>query len=202
MQDPAATLVAEYVGAGPGVTVADLCAAPGGKALVLAGRGAYVLAADRSRVRLDLVRANVRRTRMIVGVVQAEAERPPFRSAPVVLVDAPCTGTGTLRRHPDARWRLRPRDVDGMADVQRRILEGAARCVHPGGVLVYATCSLEDEENERQVEAFVERHPEFRTTGPGPVDQRYLDERGRLVVLPQRTGFDGAFAARLERELP
>jgi 16S rRNA (cytosine967-C5)-methyltransferase len=199
VQDPAASLVALYADAAPGTVVADLCAAPGGKALVLAGRGAYVLAADRSAARLRLLRANAERSAVRLGVVQAEAERPPCRPVAQVLVDAPCTGTGTLRRHPDARWRLAPGDVERMATVQGRILEGAARAVAPGGVLVYATCSLEPEENEGQVEAFLRRHPRFTPLGPGPVDRRYLDGQGRLVVLPHRTGFDGAFAVRLQR---
>jgi len=104
-----------------------------------------------------------------------------------------------LRRHPDARWRLKPGDIGTMVATQRRILDGAAQVVAPGGFLIYGTCSLEYEENEAQVDAFLERHPEFRRGGPGPVDARYLDERGQLVILPWQSGFDGAFAARLVR---
>ncbi|HZD03683.1 MAG TPA: transcription antitermination factor NusB, partial [Longimicrobiales bacterium] len=147
-QDPGASLVVPYADPPRDGTVADLCAAPGGKALVLAGRGAYVCAADRSPARLAMLRENAVRADVGVGAVVALAERPAIRPVPLVLVDAPCTGTGTLRRHPDARWRLDPGDLDRMAVVQQGILEGAARAVAPGGLLVYATCSLEAEENE------------------------------------------------------
>jgi 16S rRNA (cytosine967-C5)-methyltransferase len=199
IQDPAASLVGIYADVTPGSVVVDLCAAPGGKALLLAGRGARVLAVDRSAPRLSLLRNNAERAGVALGIVRADAAEPPFRPVSSVLVDAPCTGTGTLRRHPDARWRLDPKDIDAMAAVQRRILDGAARVVAQGGSLIYGTCSLEWEENEAQVDAFLERHAEFRRAGPGPVDPRYLDGRGQLVVLPWRAGFDGAFAARLVR---
>lgn len=202
VQDPGASLVVPYADPPREGPVADLCAAPGGKALVLAGRGVYVCAADRSPARLALVRENAVRAGVRIGLAVARAERPAIRPVPFVLLDAPCTGTGTLRRHPDARWRLRPRDVERMAAVQRRMLDGAAGAVEPGGLLVYATCSLEAEENEEGVDAFLGRHPGFRLEGPGPVDGRYIDGRGRLRVFPGDTGFDGAFAARLRRAAP
>jgi 16S rRNA (cytosine967-C5)-methyltransferase len=118
----------------------------------------------------------------------------------VVLVDAPCTGTGTFRRHPDGRWRLGPADLDALAALQDRLLAAAAQIVAPGGLLVYSTCSLEREENESRVEAFLEKHTSFEAAPPPPAfDSSLLDEEGRLVVLPQRQGVDGAFAARLRR---
>lgn len=199
IQDPGASLVVPYADPDPDAVAADLCAAPGGKALVLARRAAYVVGADASSPRLRLLRDNVERTGVRMGLLVARAEAPPLDRVPLVLVDVPCTGTGTLRRHPDARWRLRPGDVGRMADVQRRILDGAARAVAPGGVLVYATCSLETEENEAQVEAFLRRRPDFRLDEPGPVEAAYLDGRGRLAVRPWDAGFDAAFAARLRR---
>lgn len=199
IQDPGASLVVPYAGPEPGSVAVDLCAAPGGKALALAGRAAYVLAADRSPVRLSLVRENAERAGVRMGLAVARAEDPPVHRASLVLIDVPCTGTGTLRRHPDARWRLRPDDVARMAEVQRRLLDGAAGAVAPGGLLVYATCSLEAEENEAQVTAFLRRNPEFRRAAAGAVDARYLDADGQLVVRPWRTGFDGAFAVRLRR---
>jgi 16S rRNA (cytosine967-C5)-methyltransferase len=211
VQDPGASLVVPYAGPGDGARaasrgadrkapwVADLCAAPGGKALSLAGRGFYVLAADRSVPRLRLLQDNVARTGLRVGLAVAVAERPPVRGAPMVLLDAPCTGTGTLGRHPDARWRLRPSDVKGLARVQARMLDGAAEAVAVGGLLVYSTCTLEPEENRQQVDAFLERHAGFSLEPPEAPDPRYVDPRGLLEVLPQRTGFDGAFAARLRR---
>jgi 16S rRNA (cytosine967-C5)-methyltransferase len=117
-----------------------------------------------------------------------------------VLVDAPCTGTGTFRRHPDARWRLTPNDIAVLAATQRSILHAAASAVAPGGLLVYSTCSLETEENDAQVETFLAAHPEFTLEPPpeGTVPATVLDA-GRLRVLPQRHATDGAFAARMRR---
>jgi 16S rRNA (cytosine967-C5)-methyltransferase len=117
-----------------------------------------------------------------------------------VLVDAPCTGTGTFRRHPDARWRLRTSDLAVMAATQRAILRAAAQAVEPGGLLIYSTCSLEPEENDVQVESFLADHPDWTLEPPpdGAVPASVLDA-GRLRVLPQRHGADGSFAARLRR---
>src|SRR5690606_37887630 len=92
--------------------------------------------------------------------VVADGRAPPFRTAGLVLIDAPCTGTGTLRRHPDARWRILPADLAALAEVQAGLLDAAASLVEPDGLLVYATCSLEPEENEVQVESFLNTHPE------------------------------------------
>jgi 16S rRNA (cytosine967-C5)-methyltransferase len=117
-----------------------------------------------------------------------------------VLVDVPCTGTGTFRRHPDARWRLKVSDLAVMAALQRSILRSAASVVKPGGLLIYSTCSLEPEENDVQIESFLAEHSEFQLEPPaeGAVPPDVLDA-GRLRVLPQRHGVDGAFAARLRR---
>jgi len=131
--------------------------------------------------------------------VVADAARPPLRPVDAVLLDVPCTGTGTLGRHPDGRWRLDPSDLDALAALQDRLLEGAASVVKPGGLLVYSTCSLEAEENEDRVDAFLTRHDDFRVEDSGSVPADVRDETGRLRVLPQDTGFDGAFAARLRR---
>jgi 16S rRNA (cytosine967-C5)-methyltransferase len=199
VQDPGAHLVARYADPAPGARIADLCAAPGGKALALSVRASYTLAADRSEARMRRIRDNALRTGRPLGLVVADAAHPPLRDADVVVVDVPCTGTGTLGRHPDGRWRLGPDSVDTMIPVQRAILDGAAGAVRPGGLLVYATCSLEPEENEEQVSAFLARRADFRLERTRAVREEYLDEAGRLVVLPWRTGFDGAFAARLRR---
>jgi 16S rRNA (cytosine967-C5)-methyltransferase len=199
VQDPGANLVVRYADPAPGTNVADLCAAPGGKALALSGRVLYTLAADRSEVRLGLVRENARRTGRRLGLVVADAGHPPIRELDMVLLDVPCTGTGTLARHPDARWRLDSSSPAELAAVQERLLEGAADSVRPGGLLVYSTCTLEPEENEEQVNAFLARRPDFRIEATGAVPAEYTDERGQLVILPQRTAFDGAFAARMRR---
>jgi 16S rRNA (cytosine967-C5)-methyltransferase len=198
VQDPGAALVPLYADAPEGGLIADLCAAPGGKTLALTRGGAYVLAADRSPRRLRILRENLARTGRRAGTVVALAEAPPLRRADLVLLDVPCTGTGTLRRHPDARWRLKPWDIERMAGVQARILDGAQVVVPEGGLLVYSTCTLEPEENEEQVAEFLSRHGDFRLEPTGSVEPALM-EGGSLRVLPQRTGFDGSFAARLRR---
>lgn len=200
VQDPAAALVVRYAAVPEGARVLDLCSAPGGKALGMAERAGYVVAADLSFGRLRRVRENAERAGERVGEVVADARRPPFRPAELVLLDAPCTGTGTFRRHPDGRWRITPADLAALAALQREMLEAAAERVRPGGWLVYSTCSLEPEENREQVERFLAAHPEF-TSDPaeGAVAPELLDPEGRLSVLPHRTGFDGSFAARLRR---
>jgi 16S rRNA (cytosine967-C5)-methyltransferase len=202
VQDPAAGRVVDFAGFAADDAVADLCAAPGGKAMVLAaaaGVGGRVFAADRSIRRMARVRENWQRlpAARVYGIV-ADARLPPVQPLDGVLLDVPCTGTGTLARHPDARWRVTPDELTALAVLQREILEGAANAVRPGGILVYATCSLEPEENEIQVEAFLEDHPEF-VTEPGSAPTSMLDAKGRLYMTPHVHGFDGAFAARLRR---
>jgi 16S rRNA (cytosine967-C5)-methyltransferase len=199
IQDPGANLVTRYADVPEGTKVADLCAAPGGKALALSGRASYTLAADRSEGRMRLVRDNSRRTGRRIGMVVADATQPPLRQVDAVLLDVPCTGTGTLRRHPDGRWRLVPRSVDDMSALQRRMLDAAAELVPPGGLLIYSTCSLEPEENALQVSAFLRRWPGFRLDASEAVPAGFRDTLGQLQVLPQKAGFDGAFAARIRR---
>jgi len=190
IQDPAAARVTHFTGVRPGERVADLCAAPGGKGIGLAGLGARVVAADPSALRLRRMRQALRRLGLAERLVVARGEDPPLQDMDVVLVDAPCTGTGTLARHPDAKWRLRPEGPAELAVVQGRILDGAAGCVRPGGILVYSTCTLEDEENEGVVSGFLDRHREFRLAG----------EASMLRILPGQDGTDGAFAVRMRRD--
>ncbi len=199
IQDPGASLVGRYAVPPRHARIADLCAAPGGKALYLARDAAYVVAADRSLARSRIVRGNVQRTGLPVGVVCALAETPVVAGADLTLVDVPCSGTGTLRRHPDARWRLTPAMLATLTGVQRRILHSVKQAVPLGGLLVYSTCTLEPEENEAQVQAFLERSPEFRLEAPSGVDLPDVASDGFLRVHPEDAGFDGAFAARLRR---
>jgi 16S rRNA (cytosine967-C5)-methyltransferase len=199
IQDPGAALVTVYADAPHHGLVADLCAAPGGKALALAATGAYVLAADRSLARMRALQENRGRIGGRVDAVVALAQAPPLRGAPFVLLDVPCSGTGTLRRHPDARWRMTPDTMSRLVQVQRAILDGGARLVPAGGHLVYSTCTLEREENEGQVEEFLIQNSEFAMDETGAVTASYVDEGGCLSVLPQSSGFDGAFAARMVR---
>ena len=201
VQDPAATLVTEYAAIGPSTTVADLCAAPGGKSLELSKIAGTVMASDKSIGRLQRLLANERRleTTNLLPFV-GDARHPAIAPVDAVLVDVPCTGTGTFRRHPDARWRLKISDLAVMSALQKTILKAAGRVVKPGGLLIYSTCSLEPEENDEQVDWFLSENPDFILEGPpeGSIAPELLDG-GRLRVLPQRHGTDGAFAARLRR---
>jgi 16S rRNA (cytosine967-C5)-methyltransferase len=201
VQDPAATLVTRYAAIPEGARVADVCAAPGGKAVELSRTASFVAATDVSVARLGRLRETIARLELPnVFPVAMDARAPALAPLDAVLVDAPCTGTGTFRRHPDARWRLKPGDVAVQAAAQRSILHAAAGLVAPGGLLVYATCSLETEENDAQVETFLDEQPEWALEAPpeGSVPASVLDA-GRLRVLPQKHGTDGAFAARLRR---
>lgn len=204
LQDPASTLVTRYAAIPAGAQVADLCAAPGGKTLELARTAGIVFAGDASLARLARVRDNVRRldASNVIPFV-GDARFPAVRDMDAVLIDVPCTGTGTFRRHPDARWRLRVSDLAVLPAMQRSILRAAAGAVRPGGLLIYSTCSLETEENDAQIESFLSDNPGWRLEPPpeGAVPAAVLDA-GRLRVLPQRHGTDGAFAARLRRADP
>ena len=201
VQDPAATLVTRYAAVPEGARVADVCAAPGGKSVELSRRAAHVTAADANELRITRIIETINRLELEnVDPVVADARDGTLGEFDAVLVDAPCTGTGTFRRHPDARWRLKTSDLAVMGATQRAVLRGAAKCVKPGGLLIYSTCSLEPEENDAQVESFLADHPGWTLEPPpaGTVPDTVLDA-GRLRVLPQRHGADGSFAARLRR---
>jgi 16S rRNA (cytosine967-C5)-methyltransferase len=145
------------------------------------------------RLRENLVRAGTGRELPLV----ADAEHPPVRQVDAVLLDAPCLGTGTFARHPDARWRVTPAALATLAARQAALLDAVADRVRPGGLLVYATCSLEPEENAEQVDRFLERHPGFEREPPAGFPASLLTESGDLMTLPQRDAMDGAYAARL-----
>jgi 16S rRNA (cytosine967-C5)-methyltransferase len=203
VQDPAAALVCRFAAVPPGARLYDACGAPGGKAVALALGGVRVTAGEWRRPRLGRLRETLGRTGVAVPIVAADLRSAPFPPGTwdAVLLDAPCSATGTIARHPDARWRLSASAIAGLARRQTALLEAAAGLVRAGGVLVYATCSLEPEENERQVEAFLERHPEFvRSTVSESVPATLLSAAGDFRSLPQRHGIDGAYAARLVRE--
>lgn len=201
VQDPAQAMVARFAYSGPGL-VYDACAAPGGKTLALSHQGARVIAGDRSRLRLSRIRQNAARAGSgrefpLVG----DAAAPPIRTVDTVLLDAPCLGTGTFARHPDARWRVTPDALQSLAANQRIMLGALAPLVRPGGMLVYATCSLEPEENECQVEAFLAGHPEFHREPNPNVPADLLSPLGDLAILSFRDRMDGAYAARLRRSV-
>lgn len=210
-QDEASQLVAELVGARPGERILDACAAPGGKTAAIAGamgRCGMLVAADLRPARLRLLRGTLAGLgAAVTGVVRLDLSRgAPF--APVfdrVIVDAPCSGLGVLRRDPEIRWRRRPGDLPRFAAGQLSMASHAADAVRPGGVLVYATCSSEPEENEDVVAAFLDARPDFQPAHPdgdgrvAPGLRGVLDDRGRLVTTPFRHGLDAFFAVVLRR---
>jgi len=208
VQDAAAAVPVRLLVPTDGEAVADFCAAPGGKTLQLAAAGAAVVALDRSDKRLDRLRANLARTGLGAEVVATPAEDwDDPRVFDAVLLDAPCTATGTFRRNPEVLRATKPADVAKLADVQHRLLDAAAERVKPGGRLVYCVCSLEREEGETQVIAFLRRNPAFRTAPAVPADVGAPDEaltpEGWLRILPsmwaEKGGLDGFFIARLDR---
>jgi 16S rRNA (cytosine967-C5)-methyltransferase len=159
-----------------------------------------VIAADASRRRLQRLRVNLLRAgHGREFPVVADALHPPIRTVPAYLLDAPCLGTGTFARHPDARLRVSPEALERLAAEQAELLDSAADRVAPGGVLCYATCSLEPEEDALQVDAFLLRRPDYSRAPSGAVPAELLSSAGDLEVLPHRHGMDGAFAARLVR---
>jgi len=203
VQDPAHALVARFAAIRPGEQVYDACAAPGGKAVAFEAAGARVLAGDARHERLPRLADTARRAGVAIHCVAANLEAAPIRPASIdaVLVDAPCSATGTMRRHPDARWRLHPAVFARAAQRQGRLLAAAAPLVRPGGLLLYATCSLEPEENEHVVESFLNQYPEFARPprSESSVPAELLTAAGDFQSLPQRHGIDGAYAARLIR---
>jgi 16S rRNA (cytosine967-C5)-methyltransferase len=188
VQDAAQALGLAHVGIPDDALVWDACAAPGGKTATLARR-CRVVASDVRQERLARLQDTLRRAAPDSRVLCADATRPPFGAErfDVVLLDAPCTATGTLAKHPDARWRLSPARLARMQAVQAALLDGAATTVRRGGVLVYMTCSLEPEENTEQMEGFLARHQAFRR------------DRDDLVLFPPDHDTDGGYAARAVR---
>ena len=202
VQDPAHALVARFAAIPAGALLYDACAAPGGKAVALERTGARVVAGDARADRLPRLADTARRAGVAIRCLAANLEAAPFGAGRLdaVLVDAPCSATGTMARHPDARWRLEPDLFPRAAARQARLLAAAATLVRPEGLLVYATCSLEPEENTAVVEDFLSRHPEFtRAPSAGAVPGELVTAAGDFQSLPQRHGIDGAYAARLAR---
>lgn len=189
VQDPAQAQLLGFAALPSTHRVWDACAAPGGKAAVLAAEGYRVIASDHARTRLTLLRETLQRGAASVPVLAADARHPPFARASLdaVLVDAPCSATGTLRRHPDARWRLTEGRIHALVRRQREILDAVADVVGDGGRLVYLTCSLEPEENEEQVDGFLRRYPGFYREGDD------------LSIFPPDAGTDGGYGARMRR---
>jgi 16S rRNA (cytosine967-C5)-methyltransferase len=208
VQDAAAALPVKLLGEVKARTVLDLCAAPGGKTAALAARGATVTALDRSKPRLERLTENLARLGLAAETVAADAgSYDPGRQWDRVLLDAPCTATGTARRHPDVLHLKSPADRDKLAALQARLLDRAAALTAPGGTLVYCTCSLEPEEGVRQIERFLAANADFRRRSVTADEVGGLAEiltgDGDIRSLPCHMGveggMDGFYAARLER---
>ena len=200
VQDPAQALLAWYADLPEGAAVYDAAASPGGKTIALGREARVVLAGDMSRRRVERLAGNLERAGSgREHPVVADARRPPVRPVDAVLLDAPCLGTGTFARHPDARTRVTSEALERIAGLQAELLDHVADVVAPGGLLIYSTCSLEPEENELQVERFLARHPEFRRESSATFPAALVSEKGDMAILPQRHEMDGAFAARLRR---
>jgi len=204
VQDLAASLPATLIPRAANV-VLDLCSAPGGKAMQLASAGHDVTAVDSSEARLRRLRENLARTGLGARLVTADLlEWKPGRKFDAILLDAPCSATGTFRRHPEVLYRARPRIIAESADLQAKLLARAAQWVNPGGALVYSVCSLEPEEGEEIVTAFLHDHPQFQLDPPKAGEGFVTPTpEGFVRILPglfeKDGGLDGFFTARLVR---
>lgn len=208
VQDAAAALPARLCGDVRGRRVVDLCAAPGGKSAQLAAAGAEVTAVDLAPPRLERLRENLARLRLSARLVAADAANwQPETKADAVLLDAPCSATGTIRRHPDLPWRKQAKDLANLAAAQDRLLANAAAMVAPGGLLVYAVCSLEPAEGPKRIARFLARHPDFALDRIDPAEiggcAAFVAADGTIRTLPchwaERGGIDGFYAARLRK---
>jgi 16S rRNA (cytosine967-C5)-methyltransferase len=211
VQDAAAALPAKLLGDVRGLAVADLCAAPGGKTAQLAAAGARVVAVDRAPERLERLQQNLTRLQLTAETVAADVTEWQAGPFDAVLLDAPCSSTGTIRRHPDIPWLKRAADITALAVLQRRLVARAAQLTKPGGVLVYCTCSLEPEEGIEVVRDLLNETPGLirRAISAGEVHghSEWLTADGDLRTLPchlpdpdsRMAGLDGFYAARLQR---
>jgi len=207
VQDFAASLPVRLLGDIAGKAVIDLCAAPGGKTMQLAAQGASVTALDISADRLLRLRENLDRLGLSANLVAGDVrDWRPASAAPFVLLDAPCTATGTIRRHPDLPWAKGAADLVSCESLQSELLDAAAEMTAPGGMLIYAVCSLEPEEGGEQIGAFLRRRTDFARVPVAPeevFDAAFVSAEGDLKTLPsywaEKGGMDGFYAARLKR---
>ena len=205
VQAPSSGWAVALMEAEKGDKILDICASPGGKMSMLAeliGESGSLCACDDKRHRVIMCVETVRRMRLgNVHVFAADGRFPPIDGVfDKVLLDAPCSATGVLHRHPDARWVRKPGDIESLTALQAALLESAAVLVRQGGTLVYSTCSIEPEENISQIGTFINRHPEFVHSGcPESIPQSFVDAGGFLSITPFAHGMDGMFGARLKK---
>lgn len=211
VQDAGAALPARLLAPIPGMRIADLCAAPGGKCAQLAAMGAQVVAVDRSAERLKRLNANMERLRLSVEAMVGDAASVRAQPFDAVLIDAPCSATGTIRRHPDVAWTKRATDLATLGQWQARILDHAASLLKPSAALVYCTCSLEPEEGEAQIAALLRRNPDLMRHPARPEElpglEGCISALGEVRTLPfhlagpepRLSGIDGFFISRLVR---
>ena len=206
VQDAAAALPAKLIGAKRGMRILDLCAAPGGKTMQLASSGAEVTALDQSDARMDRLRENLGRTRLSAECIVADAmEWSPPGPFDAILLDAPCSASGTLRRHPDLAYAKSSQDFTQLFTLQSALIDRALSWLKPDGVMVYCTCSLFPEEGEDQLASALARHPELKLDAPALdwIDPKWNAAGGGLRVLPSDWadcgGIDGFFMVRLRK---
>lgn len=206
IQDESAALPVLLLAPHSGDTVIDMCAAPGGKTthiIELMGNQGTIIAIDKYEYKLSLIKQSCERLGLTnVNTIVADSEH--FEHTPVdkVLVDAPCSGLGVLRKKPDIKWKREPEDIVKLTKIQERLLENAAKLVKPGGVLVYCTCTTEPEENELMVQSFLKHNSEFVVDDASQfVNKSVVTPEGYVMTLPHRHHLDGSFAVRLVKQL-
>ena len=207
IQDESAVLPCVLLSPQPGERVIDMCAAPGGKtALIgeLMKNQGQIVAVDKYEAKLHLIKSTCERLGIRnVQFVAADSSEMEIPLADKVLVDAPCSGLGVLRKKPDIKWKREPEEITKLTGMQMRLLENAARLLKPGGVLVYSTCTIEPEENLTLLQNFVRTHPEFRFDDAGKfLNASLVTSDGTVETFPHRHGMDGSFAARLIKAIP
>ena len=213
VQDAAAALPARLIAAQKDELIADFCAAPGGKTAQLALSGGKIIAIDRSGKRLQRLKANLDRLKLSADIVEIDAAQYDGGPFDAILIDAPCSATGTIRRHPDVAWTKGPEDIRKLTVLQAKLLDKAASLLKSGGRLIYCTCSLEPEEGEMQIASVLARNSKLKRApftaadlpAFGGVLASALNENGELRTLPfmlpheeeRLSGLDGFFACRL-----
>ncbi len=187
----------------PGERIIDMCAAPGGKTTHIAElmkNAGEIIAVDKYESKIRLLRANCERLgiKIVKPVVGVDAREIDTAIADRILLDAPCSGLGTLTKKPDIKWKRQPEDIPRLAQTQMELLNNAARLLKPGGVLVYSTCTHEPEENFQLIKSFIQNHPEFIVEDASKfVNRDVVTPDGCVETLPHRHGMDGSFAVRL-----